>query len=201
MNPTAVRNDVAVLMQQFEAEPDHVLHVARLAGQLFAGLVPWAGLNADDALLLEAAADLHDIGWAVAQKENVGHHKATARLIRRHRWSSLTPTEVNIVALVARYHRKALPTMEHVDFAALEPIDQRRVRILAACLRVGDGLDRRHIGRVESVAARIGEERLSIEVQSTREADAEISAADKKADLLRQIYPGRVEILAAVLAA
>ncbi|HTH46870.1 MAG TPA: HD domain-containing protein [Candidatus Limnocylindria bacterium] len=191
-NAETLRNEIGVLMQRFESEPEHVLQVTRLALQLFDGLAPWHQCGARDRLLLDAAACLHDIGWSATQPDGKGHHKESARMIREFPWTALTPAEVELVALVARYHRKAIPSPEHDAYSVQSPENQRRVRILAACLRIGDGLDRRHIQRVDHVDVRLTPGRLEIVVLSTQETAAELQAADAKADLLRQEFGNEV---------
>jgi len=192
MDAPALRNEVGTLLQRYETEPEHVLHVARLAVELFDGLLPWHQLTGTDRLLLDTAACVHDIGWAVTQPDGKEHHKASARLIREFPWTTLTPAEVEIVALVARYHRKAIPKADHEAYSALSPADQRRVRVLAACLRIADGLDRRHIQRVDQIEVFLLDSALEIIVLTTHEAGAELAMAEKKADLLRQDFRGEV---------
>ena len=187
-----LRNEIGVLLQRFETEPEHVLHVTRLAVQLFDGLAPWHQLGSRDRLLLDAAACLHDIGWSATQPDGKGHHKESARMIREFAWTALTPAETELVALTARYHRKAIPAPDHDAYSVHSPADQRRVRILAACLRVADALDRRHIQRVDHTEVRLAPSRLEIVVLSTRETGTELVAAETKADLLRQEFGGTV---------
>ena len=112
-------------------------------------------------LLLEAAACLHDIGWTVEQ-DGARHHKLSARLIREQSWEHFSPGEVRLRAAVARYHRKALPTPEHEEFAEFSPRDQARVEILASLLRVADALDRRHLQAVHSVAPVMMDDHLAL---------------------------------------
>lgn len=192
MDASALRNEIGTLLQAYETEPEHVLQVARLAIGLFDGLAPWHRLGSDDRLLLEAGACLHDIGWSVTQPDGQGHHKESARLIREFAWKSLKPAEVALVALIARYHRKAIPEASHKDFTALAAADQRRVCVLAACLRIADGLDRRHIQRVDHLQVFLTDKATDIVVLTTHEVGAELAMAEKKADLLRQEFGGEV---------
>lgn len=183
-------------MARFEIEPVHVLHVRDLALALFDGLRPEHGLDADDRALLDAAACLHDIGWFVTQPEGKGHHRETARLIREYDWPGLRRETVEFVALVARFHRKSIPSESaHDDFAALPANDRVRVRWLAGILRVADGLDRRHIQAVETVGAvRMGAT-LRVRVTGLDGLEAEILGARKKADLLEEVSACRVEVV------
>ena len=184
------------MLERFETEPGHVLHVAALADQLALTGLMLAGHDPSDRRLLQVAAVLHDIGWAVVAPDGKGHHKESARLIREFPWTSLEPAEVELVALTARYHRKALPSVEHGDYASLTPDDQRRVRRMAALLRVADALDRRHIQRVDRISVFAAADGLQIRVHSTDEVGAELAAAEKKGDLLRLESPVPVSFIA-----
>jgi exopolyphosphatase/guanosine-5'-triphosphate,3'-diphosphate pyrophosphatase len=195
MERPALREETGVLMERYETEPEHVLHVEALALRLYDGLADWHGLAPVDRLLLGTAARLHDIGWAVTQPDGNGHHKESARLIRDFAWTSLDPAEVELVALVARYHRKSIPMPEHEAYSALAPADRRRVRVLAACLRIGDALDRRHLQRVHGVGISWDERSMVFQVASGDGAAAELAAAEKKADLLRLEFGGEVRFL------
>ena len=196
MEALARHPEVAVLLERFETEPGHVLHVAALADQLALTGLMLAGQDPSDLRLLQVAALLHDIGWAVVPPDGKGHHKESARLIREFPWTSLKPIEVELVALTARYHRKALPSQEHGDYARLTPNDRQRVRRMAALLRVADALDRRHIQRVDRVSLFALTDGLQIRVHSTDEVGAELAAAEKKGDLLRLESPVPVHFIA-----
>jgi exopolyphosphatase/guanosine-5'-triphosphate,3'-diphosphate pyrophosphatase len=188
MNPELARAEFLALMRELETEPEHVLHVADLALRLYDGLAPLHTLGADERLTLEAAACLHDIGWSVAH-EGERHHKVSARLIRKRQWSGFDPREVELVALVARYHRKALPSSEHVDFHALPLADQQRVEVLSACLRVADALDRGHRQRVRLHRVEIADDRIRLLADVPEPVDLEVAAVRKKGDLARKVFP------------
>ncbi len=192
INVDGLRRDIDGLLAEYETEPQHVRHVCRLALELYDALAPVHGYGMEERLILETAACLHDIGWAVTQPDGKGHHKESARLIREASWSGLDPAQVALVAHVARYHRKSIPDPGHGDFAAQPARDQTRIRWLAALLRIGDALDRRHLQRVTEATARVSGDELRITAVSTWVIDAELDAADRKADLIRGLWPGRV---------
>src|SRR5689334_18209396 len=120
-------------MREKESRPVHVQHVAMLALQLFDQLVELHGLGGRERLMLEAAGHLHDIGHGTILTGE-GHHKESARLIREHPWKSFNPQEVEIIAQVARYHRKSIPELSHDEFRGLADWDRRVVLRLAALL-------------------------------------------------------------------
>src|SRR5262249_40862743 len=131
------------LMQAMEAQPNHVTHVTNLALQLFDGLGSLHALGERERLLLEAAGYLHDIGH---QFDHLGgaHHKESARMILEQPWRNFSPLDANVIAQVARYHRKSAPKMKHEEFAMLAAPERRVVQALAALLRIADALDRSH---------------------------------------------------------
>lgn len=185
---TALRQGVADLMARYETEPVHVFHVRDLGVTLFDDLAADHGLDSADRAILDAACCLHDIGWAVTQPDGKSHHKESARLIREYAWTGVPRPVVERVALVARYHRKAIPSeADHDDFARQALDDRRRVRWLAGLLRVADGLDRRHIQAVETAWAMRSGKTLRIRLNGVDGLEAEILGARKKADLLEEV--------------
>src|SRR5262249_51172729 len=141
MNESAAREEILGIMRQFEARPLHVQHVARLALQLFDGLTALHGLGARERLLLEAAGHLHHIAHQY-DYPGVAHHKESARMIREHPWEHLSRPEAEIVAQLARYHRRRMPDFKHEEFRSLSETDRFVVQCLAGLLRVADSLDR-----------------------------------------------------------
>lgn len=187
MNIAAAQEEIAALLRSFERRPDHVFHVAELAIQLFHELLPLHGLGERERLLLEAAAFLHDLGRAT-DESGKEHHKESARLIREHEWQSFTPIDVEVIAQVARYHRKSLPQSDHQEFAALSPMDQAIVEILSAILRIADGLDRSHRRLVERIQAEIAAERVTVHLFGSPDATEERDGGKRKSDLAEAIF-------------
>lgn len=191
MNIDAARAEVLALMNAREEDRNHVQHVARLAVHLFDELEDLHGLGDHDRFLLEAAGCLHDIGWSVA-RNGQGHHRESARLIREHGWKNLSPATTELMAQVARYHRKSVPDLEHEEFAALSPAERLRVQQLAALLRMADGLDRSHQQLISHLSAEIFPGRMVIHLIALRPASREMAAASKKANLARAIFQREV---------
>ena len=116
-------------------------HVARLALELFDGTRRLHGLGDEARALLEYAALLHDIGHHISYP---GHHKHTYYLIKNGDLRGFHPVEIEVLANVARYHRRGHPRRKHDGFGSLPREARRTVRMLAALLRVADALDRSH---------------------------------------------------------
>ncbi|MEE2835309.1 MAG: Ppx/GppA phosphatase family protein [Myxococcota bacterium] len=147
------------LGKRFHYEAEHAETVLRLARQLFDQTIELHGLGDRARVLLEAAALLHDIGAAI----NIdGHHKHSQYLIESTEIVGLGSYERHLVAILARYHRKAAPSRDHDDFMALRRRDRSMIERLAALLRLADALDRQHAGVIRSVEVSIQDQQLSL---------------------------------------
>ncbi|MDN7024879.1 hypothetical protein FGU65_08260 [Methanoculleus sp. FWC-SCC1] len=104
------------------------------------------------------------------------------------------PATRRIVAAVARYHRKALPSMRHPHFAALEPGERACVRALAALLRIADGLDASHTSAVRDIRCRSDGKMTVLTCTGARTAVPERDAAVKKGDLFRETFSQEIVI-------
>ena len=180
-DPEAAVDAARALARKCNYEAEHTDQVTRLALELFDQLQHAHGLDDRDRLLLNCAGLLHDIGWPAGAK---GHHKTAMRLILAAKDLPLSPADRTMVALVARYHRKALPRNGHPHFGELAKSDKRRVRMLAGILRVADGLDRSHGDVVEDVHCEWTDQRLTVRCRTSGPALAELGAARKKGNLL-----------------
>ena len=141
----------------------HLEQVERNAVMLFDAFAPLHNMGPYERELVSCAALLHDIGISISYK---GHHKHSRRLIVRADLPALTVREREIVANVARYHRKAEPSSKHKPFGVLPRESQDVVRRLAAILRVADGLDRAHENQVTGLFENVYGVRLHIEPKS-----------------------------------
>jgi exopolyphosphatase/guanosine-5'-triphosphate,3'-diphosphate pyrophosphatase len=180
------------------AERLHGEQVADVALQLFEATGTVHGLDPTYEELLEAAGLLSNIGLAVSHDR---HHLHSYYLIRNtDQLAGFTDHEIELIAQVARYHRKSAPHTRHPDFARLSEDDQRIVRILAGLLRVAVGLDRSRDGVVRKVSVEVGEEakggRTVQIVLDTggRDAELELYSAEVRKDLLEDALDVEVEL-------
>lgn len=136
-------------------EAAHSGHVAVLSLSIFDALAaaePGTWCEGAARELLEAAALLHNIGYLVSYQK---HHKHSYHLIVHSGMPGFTRRELELVAQIARYHRRAKPSEEHKPFAALDLADQDLVCKLAGILRIADGLNRTHRQTVASVRVEV----------------------------------------------
>ena len=151
------------------------------------GGLPRAGTKSAE--YLEAAALLANVGLFIS---HAGHHKHSYYVIRNsEQLTGFTDHEIELIAQVARYHRKSAPKARgHAEFAALGPTDQRAVRLLAGLLRIAIGLDRGHACVVRQVRCDYDHESnvLSVEalVDDPVAAQLEQYTADARKDLAEE---------------
>ena len=173
-------------------ERGHTLQVTKLALDMFDQLQAPLGMDDEDRETLQFGALLHDIGWIDGQKK---HHKTALRLIQGAEQLGLDSRHRQLVAAVARYHRKALPNDNHGHFAALDAADKGRVCLLGGILRIADGLDRSHCNVVEKIDCELSADELILYCLTREPADAELSAAAKKGDLLAAVLERTVSMV------
>ena len=173
------RSSVLALARSYHEDLIHAEHATELALQLFDETQHVHGLGESDSELLEAAGLLHNIGRFVA---NSAHHRHSYYLIRNsERLAGFTAGELELIALVARYHRKSAPRKRHSRFRALRRSDRRKVRLLAGLLRVGIALDRTYRRAVECVHTRFAGDTLTIHVEAADGLDVEIELFSARA--------------------
>ena len=183
--PDLRRRSVVRLSRRCNANQQHSEHVARLALDLFRGLRPLHGLANADGELLEFAALMHDIGFHVAASK---HHKHSAYLIENADLQGFTADEIQTLAQTVRYHRKATPKDSHPGYAALPAAGKQKVRVLAAMLRLADGLDRGSAQLVRGVRCRIGDKSVEVTLSAASEAELEVWGARRKRDLAEEVF-------------
>jgi exopolyphosphatase / guanosine-5'-triphosphate,3'-diphosphate pyrophosphatase len=179
------------LGRRYRFDEAHARQVARLAVSLFDQLHRRLELDEADRLILLAAALLHDIGQYISYRK---HHKHSYYLISNASLPDLTPDDTLLVALVARYHRRAEPSPEHDGYAELSDETQQRVARLASLLRIADALDRQHRQHVREVRARLNGERLRLEIVARDDLILEEWALAKKAQLIGRLLDVRLDL-------
>ena len=182
---------VANLARRFNAAGPHAHHVERLALELYDGLAAAdliTGARADRELLARASV-LHDIGMAIDYDD---HHKHSRYLIESAGLPGYTQRELELIALIARYHRKGEP-----DAGPLGPLaeegDERRLALLSGIVRVAEQLERSRDGSVRSVSVTAEAEAVAIRATGADNAVA-IWSARRAAGLLESALGRPVEV-------
>ncbi len=173
------------LGRKYHFDQPHCEHVAALSVQLFRELQEEHQLSSRHELILHVAALLHEIGLFVS---NHSHHKHSMYLIRNSTLFGIGSREQLVAALIARYHRKALPSPLHEGYNQLDQDSRIAMLKLAALLRVADALDRGHAQRVRNIRIAKEEGRVTILVADVADLTLEQLALRGKDELFREVY-------------
>ena len=186
---------VRQLADRCDDQPAHGRNVAKIALSLFENLQKKLDLDESCRRYLEAAALLTNVGVVVSHSK---HHLHSYYVIRNSELVGLTDREIELIAQIARYHRKSVPKDSHPEFALLSETDKRIVRSLAGLLRIAIGLDRTQDGRVKKVSTRSEDEQLLIFVKASPKFDLELNlyAANERRGLLSDVLGTKVKIVA-----
>ncbi|MEA5554553.1 Ppx/GppA phosphatase family protein [Anabaena cylindrica UHCC 0172] len=144
------QRNVLKIAKKYQINLEHSDRVAAFALSLFdqtqGTLHNW---GKDERQLLWAAAILHNCGHYISHSS---HHKHSYYLIRNGELLGYNETEIEIIANLARYHRKSVPKKKHENYRNLLHKEHRQmVNQLSAILRLAVALDRRQIGAVSRV--------------------------------------------------
>jgi exopolyphosphatase/guanosine-5'-triphosphate,3'-diphosphate pyrophosphatase len=189
------RRSVVRMANAFHQDLGHIAQATDLALELFDGLEPAHGLSAADRDLLEAAGLLHNVGLFIS---HAAHHRHSYYVIRNtDQLVGFTDREIELIAQIARYHRKSEPKPRHVEFQALGRADRDRVRILAGILRIAIALDRTRRGAVEVVTVHHPERGgVDIEVHHPPDADMALEryTAEQRLGLLGRALGAEIRL-------
>jgi exopolyphosphatase/guanosine-5'-triphosphate,3'-diphosphate pyrophosphatase len=180
-----------VLGRRFAFDEVHGAQVSRLALRLFDDLARLHRLPASARPILEAAALLHDVGNAVSYSR---HHKHTYYLVANGDIPGFSDAERQLVALVARYHRRTPPSRDRLDLKHLPEPSYRLVRKLSALLRLADSCDRSHHQPVRDVRAGIGGGAVRVTLRSRHPIELELWDAAREGPLFRQVFGKRLDL-------
>ena len=186
------RRSVARFARHMGVTGDHPSHVAKLALQIFDQLRVEMDLSPDAREWLEFAALLHDIGHHIGHRD---HHRHSYYLIANGELLGFQRREIEIIALTARYHRKAPPRETDEAFGALAKGDRRTVRALSAILRVADGLDRSRYSVVRDVNVIRRADHLVLQLATGGDdAALEVWEANRRTALLGDVLGAEIEL-------
>lgn len=194
-DPEAVRRaSVLALARRCQYDEVHAGAVARLGVRLFDQTSALHGLAPRARTLLEYGALLHDIGEHVAVE---GHNKHTAYLIQNGRLRGFEPAEIDVLAVLGRFHRRGGPANSFEPWKRLDRHRKAETEALLAILRVADGLDRSHAGTVDDIDVDLDDDVVRLIISARAEVDLEVWGVRRKRGLFESIFGRRLELVAA----
>ena len=182
--PDVRRRSAMELAERCHWEGDHARQVARTALALFDQTRHLHGLADREREWLEYASLLHDIGNHISYER---HHRHSYYLIKNGDLRGFEPDEIEVIALVARYHRRGTPKRSHEAFADLPPALRPAVRLLAAFLRVAETLDRSRHGVVRGLQLRDRGADLRLQIEASGDAELEVWASRRQLGVLEKL--------------
>ena len=183
-----------LLANRYKIDRGHSQQVRKLCTSLFDQLQELHGLTRHDRLLLSVAAVLHEIGTFISPKN---HHRHGQYIILNSEIFGLSRLDVEIIGLMARYHRHGAPTNKDNSYAELDLPNRLRVQKLAALLRVADAMEGAHSHRISHFTTRYNGRRLELLVPGVHDLTIENLAMSKKADLFTDIFGYDVRLVSA----
>jgi exopolyphosphatase/guanosine-5'-triphosphate,3'-diphosphate pyrophosphatase len=170
------RRSVVELMRKFDRDDPREAHIADLSLSLFDQTQELHGLGTADRELLEFASLLHGIGRHIDYEDRERHSRY---IIQNASLRGFTDDEIEMLGLVALYHRGPRPKRKSKELEDLSGKEQERVFVLSAILRLAVALDRGHSQLVR---------RLHVEERKKKELRIVI---DGPGDLLLELWAGR----------
>jgi exopolyphosphatase/guanosine-5'-triphosphate,3'-diphosphate pyrophosphatase len=161
---------VRLAATKYAVDEKHAAHVCRLSEKLFHELASEFSLTENCLMILQVAAWLHEIGGFVNIRS---YHKHSLYLIRCSEFFGISAKNLLLAALVARYHRRAVPQPTHEFYGTLDRGDRSIVCKLAAILRVAKSLDVARNGRVAGFVVHRSASRLVLEVKNVSDLTLE----------------------------
>ena len=183
--PDVRRRSVIELAERCNYSSSHASQVGHLALALFDQTKAAHALGSKEREWLEYASLLHDIGVHISYGR---HHKHSYYLIKNGDLRGFEPQEVEIIALIARYHRRGLPKRSHDGYGPLKSNLRRTVKTLAAILRVAEGLDRSHAQSIRSIEVIKESDGYRIRVRPIGDTELELWAAQRSVAPLQIAY-------------
>ena len=188
-------HSATLLAGKYGVNDGHSRQVSELCVKMFRELRAEHGLDERFELLLRIAGLLHEVGVFVSDRS---HHKHSMYLILNSDLFGLTRREITLIALVARYHRRAMPRSYHTEYMSLDRDGRLVVAKLAAILRVADCLDRKHLQDLKKIAFAWEKDQFVITVHDAVDLTLEQLGLKDKANLFEQIYGVKVVLRTAL---
>jgi exopolyphosphatase/guanosine-5'-triphosphate,3'-diphosphate pyrophosphatase len=166
----------------------------RMALALFDQTRATHGLTDREREWLEYAALLHDVGGLISFAR---HHRHSYYLIKNGDLRGFHPDEIEVIALVARYHRRGTPKRSHDEYARLSAPLRKTVRTLSSILRVAESLDRSHAQAISGIELRDRGDDALLTVHTATDAELEIWATNRHLQAFEQLLGKPVRLEAA----
>jgi exopolyphosphatase/guanosine-5'-triphosphate,3'-diphosphate pyrophosphatase len=194
--PDVRRRSTIELAERCNYYAEHAQQVVRLALAIFDQTRAVHGLTDREREWLEFAALLHDIGAHISYER---HHRHSYYLIKNGDLRGFDPDEIEVVALVARYHRRGTPKRSHEEYSRLPAPLRKTVRTLSSILRVAESLDRSHTQTIAGLDFRDRGDDALMQVRTSGDAELEVWATNRTLQPFERLLGKPVRLEAAAM--
>ncbi len=184
------RRSVLDLARRSRYDQPHSEWVAQTALKIFDATQRRHQLNSNARALLEYGSLLHDIGIQLSFSR---HHRHSQYMILNGDLRGFTPEEIDLMALLARFHRKGEPNLRDPECALMPRKEFETLRWLSAILRVTDGLDRSHHQILTLVSVQKKRARWQFEFKTREDAELELWGSRRKGELFEELFGGKLD--------
>ena len=190
--PDVRRRSTLELAERCNYYAEHAQQVVRLALALFDQTRAIHALTDREREWLEYASLMHDLGGHISYS---AHHKHSYYLIKNGDLRGFHPDEIEVMALVARYHRRGTPRRSHDEYAQLPSPLRRTVRILSSILRVAESLDRSHAQPISGLEVNDRGADIVLTLHSSGDSELEVWATSRHLEPFEELVgkPVRIE--------
>ena len=191
--PDVRRRSVVELGERCGYWSEHAQQVARLALSIFDQTRSVHGLSDKEREWLEFGALLHDVGVHISYER---HHRHSYYLIKNGDLRGFHPQEIEVIALIARYHRQATPKKSHDGYTDLSGTQRGTVKTLSAMVRLAEGLDRSHAQALSGLDIFPRGDDYLVRLRASGDAELELWAAHRHVAPLEKVFgkPIRFEV-------
>lgn len=185
------RQVVSALAKKFAVDAAHARRVASFAHAIFHELAAPFRLPPASGKLLEAACWLRDTGHYIS---DTSHHKHSHYLVSYADLAGFTGAERTLIALLCRYHRRALPRLAHSEFQELDAESRRVLTFLIPMIRLADALDRSRDQRIREIDCTATASEVKLRIRSEADTSLEQWALERVAPLCQRVFERRLVI-------
>lgn len=180
------------LGRKYQFDEPHAVCVAALGQQLFDQLAGLHQLEPRFRPILYLAALLHEIGLFV---DTGSYHKHTMYLINNSEFFGIGAKDVQLIALVARYHRRATPQPDHEGYVLLDRNDRVAITKLASLLRIARSLDSSRNQLIQKIRCEIVGKQVNIMIDSPADLSLEQMELQKDAAMFGDTFGRKVRLM------
>jgi exopolyphosphatase/guanosine-5'-triphosphate,3'-diphosphate pyrophosphatase len=183
------------LGRKYHFDESHAERVRELSLRLFDELKTEQRMTETHRLYLEVSALLHDIGLFVGSRS---HHKHSYYLISSSELFGLRKHELELIANIARYHRRAMPQRSHAPYLALDRDERMIVSKLAAILRVANALDKDHLQKAIDLKISREGDQLALIAQNISDLTMGKLALASRSDFFTEVFGKKIVLREAI---